>query len=718
MKNKLLTFATLHKFFLLLTGFIPALLFTPSLLFHNKMTSWDLVGHIFVSSFIKDNLFPNPDGWIPFQSLGYSFGSYYPPLIHYLVAALSFLYNNPVFWIKTLFLLAVLMLPFSIYFLTKNIAHLLFKSLPQKGLILITQASFLIILFGPALYGGSIKSFLQLGLMGNFFTFPLLLFYIGIIIQFCNPDSKFDIKKILICSLLLSIIMLSHLVTGFVALVFTLTFALYRLVKDIKDKKNLIKSILKSPFLLLLVISFFSVLFFYVNYLINGSYISTPETIPSDSKITLILTGSFFISLALNFKNKLINERFKGLYFSLTLILLTFTLISIFEYIKNKLDIPINLGLIQPYRLLSIALYLAPVWILLNAVAFYQNFLSKNLLIQKFARTILQNKAVFILQLILLSVISLGVFVLDLGQKDYGTFRVSENTKEISGNVFTMLSTQDSYYLYRTPYYQPLNQNKRIFYSEAQFIESSYIGPYNTALERALSSNTNIKPAFKQLDPETYSISSQKAKQLIALMNIKYIVFSETKKPEQDICSTNSTKEYGTFINRAGKEGRELYYCKVNTAILPKSFNVRFVPSKHWKEESALWLSKNASEAYVEKNSSTLPKESHIVVNQHELKWQPDYQGFTVENTDDGISVVPVTFSPKWKAYVQANGREEEVNILRVSPSLLALDTKGVIIFKYQSSTVEKALKIVSIIFFLINLITIILLMTLGVKTL
>lgn len=710
MKNKLFAFTASNRLILMLTGFIPVLLFSPSLFFYNRMTSWDFVGHIFVINFIKDNLFPNPDGWIPFQSLGYSFGSYYPPLVHYIVAILSFLYNNPAFWIKALFLLTVFIFPFSIYFLTKNIARVLFQELQEKSLVLITQATFLVILFGPALYGGSIKSFLQLGLMGNFFTFPLLLFYIGIIIQFCDSAAKFDAKKILISSLLLSTIMLSHLLTGFVALLFTFIFALYRLVRDVEHKENLAKSILKSPFLLLLIISSFSVLFFYVNYLINRSYVSTPTPVPSDIKIASLLTLAFLVFTTLNFKNKLINERFKGLYFTMALILLSFTLISLIEYVTNKFGISVDFGLIQPYRLLSIALYLSPIWILLNATVFYQSFLNKTSIVQKLTGIILQNKTMYVLHLILLGMMALGIFTFDLGQKDYGTFKASENVKEISGNVFTMLSTQDSYYLYRMPYYEPLKQNKNIFYSDVQFIESSYTGSYNTPLERALYSYSGPKPIFQELNPETYLISNQKAKQLLSLMGIKYIVFSEAKKPDLNICTSNSIKEYGTFVNRTGKDGRKLYYCKVNENILPKDFSIKFLSNDNWKNESARWLLRDSDEVYIEKTPSNLPKDSRVVISPHDLKWQPDYQNFTVENTTDGISIIPVTFSPKWKAYVQISGHNVEIDVLRVTPSLLAIDTKleGVVTFKYQSSVIERVLKVISLMFFLINLIAVV----------
>jgi hypothetical protein len=213
-------------------------LFGLSVFMVNDFTTWDSMGHTDLAVNINENLWPDFSGWNPNYYAGFQQGVLYPPLFHYVLAILIFVFP-PMLATKVLLATIFVLFPLATYYFSKQIfekkenarcmtlilttSWFLLDNLVSRGLswngvgydaTMITGflpaylLTFLIFLFlGTFAKGLKEKKFLlpaivlALCLLTHFLAYILLLF---VILTIIFEKEKFTSLKVLFVSLLLS----------------------------------------------------------------------------------------------------------------------------------------------------------------------------------------------------------------------------------------------------------------------------------------------------------------------------------------------------------------------------------------------------------------------------------------------------------------------------------------------------------------------------------
>jgi hypothetical protein len=240
-KASLLNFGFVYSF---LVGFIigPYLSFNP-------VTQWDAVGHLFSSWYIREFLFPRFSGWNPFFFAGYPQGMFYPPLMHYLTALLSYIFPIT-FALKSIVSICVLLTPLSFY----RFARSQDLSVRDSSALMLAMVG---LISAPIVYssgnnfvGGTLSSTFHIGLIANAFALPLFFFYVS------SLEIVASRGRSVAASLLLSALILSHTVTAIAAVVYLAIFFTLHL-----RSREIASAVLRHGFWTLLVTAFWWVPF-------------------------------------------------------------------------------------------------------------------------------------------------------------------------------------------------------------------------------------------------------------------------------------------------------------------------------------------------------------------------------------------------------------------------------------------------------------------------
>ncbi|MBN3037243.1 MAG: hypothetical protein JW834_02245 [Candidatus Diapherotrites archaeon] len=193
------------------------------------MMSWDMAGHYFSAWFIQNHLFPDFLGWNPFHLAGMPQGYFYPPLFHWLVAALAQLTGLDAAF-KIIVSASLLALPPSAYICCRSLGLGKKKSGIATLLLLLVFSSSAI-----NHMGGDFHSLFSVGLVTASFALPILLAYIASIRRLMEKGAWG------LPSILLATIALSHTITFAVALIVLLAslIANHHRVHPIKIAKHL-----------------------------------------------------------------------------------------------------------------------------------------------------------------------------------------------------------------------------------------------------------------------------------------------------------------------------------------------------------------------------------------------------------------------------------------------------------------------------------------------
>ncbi|MEI6887478.1 MAG: 6-pyruvoyl-tetrahydropterin synthase-related protein, partial [bacterium] len=252
----------------------------------NTLITSDFPGHVFATTFMRDNIFPDISGWNPFQNLGYPIGSYYPPLIQYFVSGISSITNLEVMIVyKLLIVLVILLLPWCILFFFKKLNK---EKVSNTIIMSLSVIVFLMFVILPSTFGGDIKATLSSGLINNFLTIPILYLFLGYIYEYWLVKSnKNNIIKL---SLLLSLLILSHLVAGLVGAIIAFVVIVAKVIRQ-KDYKALL-----IPIFSLLLTGFFV-----IPYILNTRYLTGSKPVISDLYSSLGILGVIVITSLLIF---------------------------------------------------------------------------------------------------------------------------------------------------------------------------------------------------------------------------------------------------------------------------------------------------------------------------------------------------------------------------------------------------------------------------------
>ncbi|MCH8821747.1 hypothetical protein IID23_04485, partial [Patescibacteria group bacterium] len=305
----------------------------------NGLEIYDAPGHVSLIWYIKEFLWPNISGWNPFFLSGWPQGIFYPSLFHWVTAALGFLVGIDTA-IKLIVSLAILVLPFSIFYAVNHTVSEKKYWLPTTFLLLL----FLALL--PNFLGIGFRGLFQIGLIPNFVSTPILFLFIGLL------HNQFNKGKTLLLSLVLSVLILTHLVAAIVAILYLIIYLIvswFSFNKDLEFK----------PILWLGLITASLTSFFWIPFLLNFSLTSTSAHVSSYFSLNVILLLVGFTILWISYRKKI-----KG-----SIILSAFALFLLFLavidswLISNQsrsflFDIlyPIHIYRFQPYAYLALIL--------------------------------------------------------------------------------------------------------------------------------------------------------------------------------------------------------------------------------------------------------------------------------------------------------------------------------------------------------------------------
>lgn len=240
----------------------------------NSLEIYDSPGHVGLIWYLKEFLWPSFSGWNPFFLTGLPQGIFYPSLFHWLGATLAFLIGIESA-MKVVVLAAILVLPFATYYAVKNTISEVKYKLPFTLLVLIFLAAL------PNFLGIGFRGLFQIGLIPNFISTPILLVFIGLV------HSQFRRGKFLWTSLILAVLILTHLVAAISAGVYLLIYSLTLWW----NKELQIRSLI-----FLIIISGLLTSFFWLPFLLNFSQTSVSAHVPSYFLPNIVLA---IISIAL-----------------------------------------------------------------------------------------------------------------------------------------------------------------------------------------------------------------------------------------------------------------------------------------------------------------------------------------------------------------------------------------------------------------------------------
>jgi hypothetical protein len=264
-------------FFLLIEAVTIILLLLPFFQ-HNNLYSGDMPGHYMASWYIKDFLFPRAFGWNPFVFAGYPQGQLYPFLFHYLSAILG-IFTGLETGFKLMVCASILAAPISFYYFSRKFQLNSFDS----GVCMMLMW---FIMFVPDRFiGGNYVSTLSTGMVSNMLAIPMLFLYYG------KLAGSLKNGKYIIPSIILALIVLTHIFTALTALVFLASFYLK------KPKKEEISFLIKHGSLSFLLTAFWAVPF--LDKLGYSSLTSMPtNSVTAFTAITFIFFAVIFFAIA------------------------------------------------------------------------------------------------------------------------------------------------------------------------------------------------------------------------------------------------------------------------------------------------------------------------------------------------------------------------------------------------------------------------------------
>ena len=636
----------------------------------SKFLVADQIGHVFATTYMRDHLLPDISGWNPFQNLGYPQGSHYPPLVQYLVAIISYVLKFDITDIyKWLIVITLLSLPWAIFYFAKKLSNNTSKNtLTIYSVVIVTFLSFI---FLPSTFGGSLKSVFQTGLINNFYTIPILYLYLGLLIRILN-DEKRKLPFIFL-GLILSVLILSHLVSGLVAAVITAVLIAYKILKERKWNYLII------PFTSLLLTAFYV-----IPYILNSRYLTASKPVISSLPYSLAILVIGILLGVVSYKLK----KKSYLLFILPSVLLS--LIPLGDALIYRFEGVTSFGILNAYRILPFSFFiLIPIFTYLVI-----NYLSNKL----------NTK---ILKIGYIGVVLLGILLIG-----YNRLELTDNGKLDNVNIFTsslpanfidLSSRYDVWDYHRVPSMNLSSLKYPNFSLTGQFEESSYLNHFAMSLKTNIDTSVKSDKVSKRVYIEDLIPSKTKIEMSKDLFNIgSYILLNSN---DETLCNnaqplTNAKLKY----NSSGvyKYRNDTYYiCDEKSPVL-SDINVyegneifKSVDRARWNSEVIKWWQDYDTKILVEEYKEDLEKGSNKLDIKTRLNWDKNYQSFKfnmpIEN--EKWTLVKVQYNSRWKAY----SNEKELKVYRVSPSMMLLKAKGNITFKYQFDNYETILKYVSL---------------------
>ena len=607
---------------LLLISFALAFLF-----WRSDLSIYDTSGHVSLVWYIKEYLWPKPAGWNPFFLVGFPQGLFYPSLFHWLAATLSFVVGIEVA-IKLIVSLAILALPFAVYYAVKN------TILDTKYQMPVTILIFVFLAALPNFLGIGLRGLFQIGLLPNFVSTPILLLFFGLV------HSQFKKNRFLLISLILSVLVLTHLVAAIVAILYLLTYC-----KILWFRKQL--KIKTLAYLVGTAAVWTS--FFWIPFLINFSFTSVSAHLPSyfspNVGLALITIPLLWLSWKKGFDESVA-------LCSLALFLLVLAVVDSLLIAINHSSLlfdflyPLHIYRFQPYAYLALILafgsLLAQIhWSLgerqirLIAVILFLLFAGYT-----FARSPVVGESKLFLKEV------------NLGGRFIESFRRTESDPLL-------------YYAQTNLVMGSPDENQ---WAYGLFTDATPNGPYLGSLIRSL--RPEAYPEGESEFVETKFIDSKNIKHALDLFGIKYLLnLNEVPANEAVGKWKVGGKEKNYFVQRAG-EGTLIEVASLNPIPTTGDFEKRV--EEWWDMENGWTTLPFKLESNIGNlNTYNLNPKTEVQILEHNRDWTRIK--LNIASSTPQPVLVKFSYFPWWSAH--QNGRD--VPIYRAAPNLMLVFANG-----------------------------------------
>ena len=607
---------------LLLISFALAFLF-----WRSDLSIYDTSGHVSLVWYIKEYLWPKPAGWNPFFLVGFPQGLFYPSLFHWLAATLSFVVGIEIA-IKLIVSLAILALPFAVYYAVKN------TILDTKYQMPVTILIFVFLAALPNFLGIGLRGLFQIGLLPNFVSTPILLLFFGLV------HSQFKKNRFLLISLILSVLVLTHLVAAIVAILYLLTYCKilwFRKQLKIKTLAYLVgtAAVLTS--------------FFWIPFLINFSFTSVSAHLPSyfspNVGLALITIPLLWLSWKKGFDESVA-------LCSLALFLLVLAVVDSLLIAINHSSLlfdflyPLHIYRFQPYAYLALILafgsLLAQIhWSLgerqirLIAVILFLLFAGYT-----FARSPVVGESKLFLKEV------------NLGGRFIESFRRTESDPLL-------------YYAQTNLVMGSPDENQ---WAYGLFTDATPNGPYLGSLIRSL--RPEAYPEGEGRFAETKTVDPENTQHALDLFGIKYVLYLHEDEIGQEVGRWKVGGEDKVYSVLQAGIGSLVEVTSLNPVPTSGDFEKRV---EEWWDQDGGWtnLPFKTETEIVNFDTDKFDSKTRVVVAAHNDDWTKVKLNIDAEAPQPVL--VKFSYFPWWKA--RADGHE--IQIYRAAPNLMLIFANG-----------------------------------------
>ncbi len=613
---------------LILVGFLilPFTYFVYVYVTRDGLAVYDASGHVGLAWYLKNYLWPHFTGWNFLSLLGFDQGRFYPPLFHYLVASLNFFFELEIA-AKIVVSLSLLTLPPAIYYFIASI----FKDIRER--ILVSGLLILLLILLPGYLGADLKALFQVGLLPSFVSTPLVFAYLGSLLR---------LRKIGLFwpTLFLVLVVLTHLVAGFFAIIFLISV----LAKEVVGRKPIKDYLLHFTSVILLTA------FWWLPFILQSGQISSSVHLSSlglPNIACLLVALTIFL-----YRSKKKRESVQIIAFCVILL----SLLTATDYFVEKL----LTGTYIFDRIYNFHLYRLQIY----------EFILTAVLVSYFPVTWLYTnlgKVKSRLYFLAFAPIIAGflIFVLRspvLVAKDQTKIL---NPDKITGRFLETFSRNRVYpFIYSAQTKLQITKNSPWAYG--LFSDANQNGPFIGSLIRSFSPEDYSRAKTNLIEEKT--IDTGRLKTALDLFGVEGLLYTNFFKQSRN----NSLDLF--VIAREEQNLAEVPKYKLTSIKANWSSRVR----EWWVEKGAL----NELLIKINKNEKALPQRTadsvEITVTRHNKNWS----SFTL-NSNSKLKqpiLVKFSYSPNWRAY--QNGKP--IKIYQTSPNFMTVVASGQIAFKYE----------------------------------
>lgn len=586
----------------------------------DSLQVYDASSHLAQVKFLKDYLWPEINGFNYLNLLGFDQGLLYPSLFHYLAATLAFFVDS-VLATKFVLLIAILVLPVSLYSFISTIFISRNSRVFVTGFLLVTLVSV------PGYFGANVKGLLQIGLLPSFVSLPIVFLYLWSLLK-AKPNW-------IMSALLLACVFLTHLVAGVFCLVFYLSFVLSQ-ISSKKFSTNLLKQILLAMGL---------AAFFLVPFVFNYSLISQSAHLTSlfwPNLFILVVLLVCAASLWLFKREKLYSLQ------------LAAVILGVFVVLDAIILTNYNDGFLFT-KIYNLHLYRYQIYLYLLTVILFL-YWPVQFLFEIPRKPKIKPELISLLPL---AVVIFAIFFHPAFLVTNLTIKTTENS--LDGRFLEVFNRQDSYPFIYSSQNNLVAKGKPWAYG--LLTDSTPNGPYLSSLIRSF--DPFAKPTLKENLIEQKSLDRTKLYDALDLFAIQNLLFLE---PEKAVTSQ-------TLDTRLLKSG-----VGQNLIEIPR-WELKPTNANWDREVEKWWLSKGKMDSLLVegiRQRQTATSSAKITSLKHSRDWTKF--SFTIDSQDEVPVLVKFTHLPFWQATVEG----KKVEIHRTSPYLMLIYGKGQVNFEYK----------------------------------